>query len=126
MSNCEIQAGFFVLSPCGRSASKTCHTCGKYACERHGRMSPDGEFYCAQCSAEATSRQTRKQPGKGAQRLGDDWDDNSMIGVYHYRHSFYWAESFRPFDESDYAGFDERESFSGLDDELAEGGFFDS
>lgn len=126
MSTCEVQAGFFVLSPCGRSAGKTCGNCGNYCCDRHGKMVKSGDFLCVECNAKQHAPQQKKD-GKGKHRYrDDDWDSNDAVGIYLFRNEFYWAETFRPFSESDYAGFDQRESFSGLDDELGEGGFFDS
>ena len=128
MPTCQVQTGFFVLSPCGRETTRTCDSCGIYCCDRHSVTTPSGTFLCVVCNAKENPHRS----GKGKQDKDkyrydyDDWESNSVAGLYLMREEFYWAESFRPFDESDYAGFDQRESFSGLDDELGEGGFFDS
>ncbi len=130
MSNCATHSGFFVLSPCNRAASATCHNCGNYCCERHSQMAADGELYCLECTTKLNPLPDTKRQ-RGRNRRDDEEDDydydlSDVAWMYYFRNQFYETERFRPFEEEDYAGFEEGAAFSALDDELGEGGFFDS
>lgn len=124
MSTCEVKTGLFVLSACKRPSTQSCHNCGKSTCDSHGRADATGDFFCFECVVELNPKSSKKQKGRNRD---DDWDDTATIlSVYYYRDRFYDRDSFQPFDEQDYAGFDEAGGFLAMGDDLDEGGFFDS
>lgn len=127
MSNCQTQAGFFVLAPCDRPAAKTCGNCGNYVCDRHSHAGSDGDVYCQECQVERNKSMQTYTKRKWKDKDYDDWyEDETISWAYFSRHYYYENYQFQPFNEDDYAGFDEAVGFSALDDELGEGGFFDS
>lgn len=127
MERCQLKKGLFVLSECGKPASVQCADCGIHVCHQHSKQ--DGaKLVCVECYSKNQEGNKGKSRSLSERMRTSDWSFNSF-----WFHSWYFGSRGRfynqthhdPFDERDYAGFEEQ-SQTEFDDDSDTGGFFDS
>ena len=84
---CSVKRGFFMLRPCGNSASAQCSECQRAICGEH-ISALEGRMVCVECKARKTEANRSRQPV--------DYDPYDRNWAYSYRHGYYSSYGYHP------------------------------